>query len=61
MSVTASDEILDDIADRCLGAALAGGEAWTYFKTEAEQQMGLPWTQIRDLLDARTAARKARA
>jgi len=59
MSVTASDALLDDIANRCLGAALVGVQEWARFKTDAERRTGLPWPQIRDLLDERTARRKA--
>lgn len=59
MPVDVHDAILDDIANRCLGAALVGGQEWTRFKADAERRTGLPWPQIRDLLDERTASRKA--
>lgn len=61
MTAVIHDAILDDIANRCLAAVLAGGTTWLQFKAEAVERIGLPWPEIVNLLNQRSASRKARS
>lgn len=55
MTRMVSDLLLDDIAEGCLAAVLDGGETWHRFMADAEERMGLPWSEILALLNERSA------
>jgi hypothetical protein len=55
-----ADDNLNIIDHGCLAAVLAGGDTWQRFMADAEQRLGLPWAEIKVLLDERHANRRYR-
>lgn len=43
----------------CVSAALIGGDTWQKFMADAEQRTGLPWMEIKRLLDEQYAREQA--
>ena len=60
MTTYEPDDLLN-IEQGCLQAVLDGGETWQQFMFDAEQQLGMRWSEIVELLNLRAANRKKAA
>jgi len=56
-----NEDTVREIEQGCLMAVLDGGETWQQFMFDAEQKLGMEWSEIVELLNLRAANRKKAA